>query len=322
MNARGSTAAAGAVAPASPHVTILMAVRNGAALLPEQLDSFARQQHRNWSLLAGDDGSTDDSRAVLERFAEAGHDVRIIEGPRRGAWANFLRLVQALPEHAPAGTWVAFSDQDDVWLPERLSRGLAQLPADGPPALYCSRTWITDVGLRGRRLSAPRPRPPSFRNALVQNIASGNTILLNPAAVRLLVAASKEPEELVVHDWWVYLLITGAGGVVVHDDTPTILYRQHSGNQIGANDGMRARLRRAGMILDGTFRSWHDANIDALRRSAHRLTAENRQILDEFAALRGCWAGARVSRLARLGLYRQSRLSSLALWVAAASGRV
>ena len=93
-------------------------------------------------------------------------------------------------------SWIAFADQDDQWLAGKLSRAIAALAAKDPevPALYCSRTWITDENLRGRRLSPSRPKPPGFANALVQNIAGGNTIVLNGAASKLIAAAAGDPD--------------------------------------------------------------------------------------------------------------------------------
>jgi glycosyltransferase involved in cell wall biosynthesis len=309
--------------PQAPHVVILLAVYNGGDFLSDQLQSIARQTHDDWQVLASDDGSKDSSRKILEGFAAA-HPVRCLSGPGAGAATNFLSLIRQTPDHAPAGHWMAFCDQDDVWLPDKLSRGITALGAsDDPcPALYCSRTWITDTALGERRLSAARPRPPSFRNALVQNVASGNTILLNPAAARLVEEAAQKIERVVVHDWWVYQLITGAGGRVVHDDTPTLYYRQHDVNQIGSNDTRLARLRRIRQLLQGHFRAWNEVNIAALSRLDEYLTPENRAILAEFAAMRRGPMPARLARLWRLGLYRQSRISTFALWVSLVLNRI
>lgn len=309
--------------PEQPHVVILMAVYNGGAYLQEQLDSLADQAHPDWQLIAGDDGSTDDSREILDRFARQHPSIRL-DGPGRGGAENFMSLVRRTPEHAPPGHWLAFCDQDDVWLPDRLSRGIAALNATAPdgPALYCSRTWITDDTLGNRRLSAPRPRAPSFRNALVQNIASGNTILLNPAAARLVEAASRDVERVVVHDWWVYQLVTGAGGQVVHDDRPTLLYRQHGVNQIGANDTASARLKRVRQLLRGSFRAWNETNARTLSDLQAHLTPENRQALADFSEMRHGSLPARLAALRRLGPYRQSVASTLALWVSVLLNRV
>lgn len=304
-----------------PRVSILMGLYDGAAHLREQLDSLAAQTHADWHLIASDDRPGDGTGAVLAAFAEgagAGR-VEVREGPGRGAAANYLSLIRALPE-GPG--WLAFADQDDRWLPERLARGIAALSGIAGPALHCSRTWILDPA-GGRRLSPPRPRPPGFRNALVQNIAAGNTILLNPEGAALVRAAAKELPGFVVHDWWIYQILTGAGGRVLHDDRPALLYRQHCGNQIGANDGWHARWRRLGQVADGTFRGWNAVNLAALEASAHRLTPEARGALTAFRALHeGRGALRRLRILARAGFYRQSAGAQAALWLAAALGKV
>lgn len=303
-------------------VTILMGVWNGAAHLGEQLDSFAGQDHPGWRLVVSDDGSTDGSRAVLAGFAArmAPGQVAVADGPRQGHAANYLAMLRNLPDDPG---WLAFSDQDDVWLPDRLSRGMAALAGHSGPALYCSRSFITSVTLQGRRPSAPRPRPPSFRNALVQNIAAGNTMLLNPAAARMLAAAARGCPGFVVHDWWAYLLVTGAGGTVVHDDRPTLLYRQHARNAIGANDGALARLRRLGQVVAGTFRDWNDTNAVAMLAARRWLSPEAAAVFDAWQAMRACpRLIPRLRRLRALRLYRQTRASTAALWLAAVIGRL
>ena len=305
------------------HVCILMAVFDGADTLPAQLESLTTQTHRNWQVLASDDGSRDGSAAILDRFARR-HPLVRMAGPGRGCAANFLSLIRRMGAHAPEDSWLAFCDQDDVWLPDRLSRGIAAL-SEGPaeqPALYCSRTWVTDSALQRRRLSARRRCRPGFANALVQNIAGGNTILLNPAATRLLRSAARKVDTVIVHDWWAYQLVTGAGGRVVHDDTPTVLYRQHARNQIGANDGWRARMRRLRMLLRGVYRDWNDANIRALTAATQYLSPEARAMLSRFEELRRAGPLQRLRGARRLGLYRHGPGGSLVLWLSALLGRI
>ena len=295
----------------TPQVTILMAVHEGAAHLGAQLDSFAAQQHENWRVVASLDGAGDGSREVLERHPEA-HRIQCIDGPRRGAAANFMHLMRCV---TPAGYW-AFSDQDDVWLPRKLSRAiehLSALPAD-VPALYHSRSWVTDEELGDRRLSPPRRRPPGFANALVQNIAGGNTIVLNPAAAELAHQAAQEAGWVVMHDWWLYQIVTGCGGIVVHDDAPGLLYRQHRGNVIGANRGLRAKARRLRMVLDGSYKRWMETNLAALSASAHRFTPENRALLRRMGDARPALLRDRIRMLRDLGLYRQSRAAQALMW--------
>lgn len=316
---------------AEKRLCILLAVRNGAAWLPAQLDSIAAQAFRGWDMVAGDDGSTDDSAAILEDFAArmrpGGHAVTVIEGPGTGGAAHFLTLLARAPELGHDTAYTGFADQDDVWLPEKLTRAVDALEAapDDIPCLYCSRTWVTDADLRRPVLSRPVRRPPGFRNALVQNVCSGNTIVMNRKAAELArraAPAGLAVADLPAHDWWLYQVVTGAGGRILHDDRPSLYYRQHQGNQIGANRGLRAALARAGALLTGGWEEWNAANIAALSPVSDLLTEENRARLDGFAELRGMrWPG-RLRGLARLGLYRQTRITHAAMWLAAALGRI
>ena len=301
-----------------------MTVYNAAANLDAQLRSIAAQDHRDWTLIVSDDGSQDGSAEIAQRFAQRAGARRVIvrQGPQEGFAENFLSIVR---DGWEPGLSLAFSDHDDVWFPDRLSRGLRALAGVGAdtPALYCSRTIITDAALRPLRLSTPRPRAPSFRNALAQNIAAGNTILANPAAARLLHEAASRRPKIVSHDWWAYQIVTGAGGTILHDDAPTVLYRQHAANQIGANDSARARMRRIGMILSGVYRRWNDVNLAALTSASDLLTAENRDLVERFTAIRSGTRGLRcMTALRKLRLYRQTRASTAALYAAALFNRL
>ncbi len=303
-------------------VTILMAVRDGGRFLPAQLASFAWQTHPDWRLWVSDDGSCDNTAALLRAFASRGHDLRLWSGPGQGASANFMSLIRRLdPDRAG---WTAFSDQDDVWLPDRLSRGLAALGegACGRAGLYCSRTWVVDQSLRRVRRSPPRRHAPGFRNALVQNIAAGNTILLNQPAARLAARAARMVGPVAMHDWWLYQLVTGAGGMVLHDDAPTVLYRQHRRNTFGRNTGVTARAARMRVLLGGGFRDWNRQNLDALGLLAPMLTEANRGLLADYT--RACRAGplAAAAAVRRCQLFRQTRAETMAIVCAAALGRL
>ena len=309
----------------SEEVVILMAVFNGALDLPEQLDSFVRQTHESWSLIASDDGSSDNSLEVLNDFANGqrknGRKVEIISGAGKGFVVNFLSLIEAATETAQ---WVAISDQDDVWLPERLSMGLSALQAvpDQTPSLYCSQTWVVDQNLQNRRPSTRFTKPSCFRNALVQNIVPGNTILLNRKAfelVRAAAAKAKSVRGLPAHDWLMYQLVTGAGGTVIRDERPTLLYRQHGANQIGANDSWAARIKRIRQLFSGHFRSWISANTQAVHQSRDALTDDHRRELDLFIRMREAPVISRILAARKIGVYRQSFFGQLALWAAICS---
>jgi glycosyltransferase involved in cell wall biosynthesis len=306
----------GSAAPPG-RVAILMGTCNGARFLGAQLDTIAAQSHRDWRLVASDDGSTDATREILAAFrVEAGPErVEIREGPRRGFAANFLALAG---DPGIRADFYAFADQDDLWHPDRLARGLARLRAvPDRPALYGSRTVLIDEAGRETGRSPRFRAAPSFANALVQSIAGGNTMLFNAAAKRLLEAAGGL--RVVAHDWWAYQLVSGAGGTVIYDPEPTVAYRQHGRNLIGGNRGLRDKAGRLRMLAAGRLAEHTDTNLAALEAAAPLLTPEARA---KVALLRRCRRLPVLQRLAalrRLGLYRQTRGDTAMLWLASAT---
>lgn len=307
---------------ALPKIHILMATHNGETHLAEQLESLAAQDYPNWKLWVRDDASQDQTVPILQAFRDNGHDVHIVQGKQLGAAQNFLTLIRKLPDADMS--WVAFSDQDDIWLKDRLNRGYSALQniSKNSPALYSSRTFVQEEGATSHHISAERPRAPSFQNALVQNIAAGNTILLNPAATTLMQKAAQGNAPVVMHDWAAYLLVMGAGGYMVHDDKPTVIYRQHSENQMGANLKIRAQAGRFLLLWQGKFREWNATNITFLQSNSALLDPSSREILEGFSRLHKPGLCRRLLVVWRLGLYRQTLAGSLALWFAAVFNRL
>ena len=305
------------------HVCILLALYNGADLLPEQLDSLAAQSHRDWSLIISDDGSSDHWLEIATRFAETGAPGRtwLTGGPRKGYAQNFLSLIRMA---GPSVPYAAFCDQDDVWMRDKLARALARLKdvPVGHPAIYCGRTIVCDLELKAQRQSPQFRRAPGFENALVQNIGGGNTMVLNRAALDFVQDTARHARGVISHDWWVYQLVSGAGGTVIFDDEPSVYYRQHGGNLVGANDTLWASAVRLGKVFAGRFRGWNAANVEALMRARHWLTPEARQTLECFAAARDGSVLCRLRDLRRSGVYRQTRRGSIALWLAALTNRL
>ncbi len=144
-------------------------------------------------MIASDDGSTDATAAILSDFLDrfGSLQVKICNGPKRGFVANFLSLAC---DRSIAADYYAFSDQDDVWEPQKLSRAVTWLETIAPnvPAMFCSRTRLIDEDGQECGFSPLFRRKPAFRNALVQSIAGGNTIVFNDAARQLLMSCGRE----------------------------------------------------------------------------------------------------------------------------------
>ncbi|MBH3412039.1 glycosyltransferase family 2 protein [Pseudomonas putida] len=297
-------------------IAILLCTYNGSKYLREQLDSFIAQRHANWVLYASDDGSTDGTLDILHEYQRTlGSQLIIFEGPRQGFAKNFISLIQ---NPNVVADYFAFSDQDDIWLEDKLMRSLAALqpvPAE-VAALYCSRTRYIDA--TGKELGySPRfGKPPSFRNALVQSLAGANTMLINQRT-RALLAATEPDARIVAHDWLTYLLVSSYQGVIVYDPRPSLLYRQHSGNLIGSNAGLKRRLTGLIRTMQGRFSEWNEMNLNILSRHKSRLGQENRELLEQFDTARRSPLIKRMQLLARTGVYRQTTAGNLSLYAAA-----
>ena len=300
----------------SPNVGILLCTLNGAQFLPQQLASIERQRFENWRLLASDDGSSDATRTILAQFQQRfpPGKIEICDGPRRGFVRNFLSVAANLGFTCD---YYAFSDQDDVWEADKLSRALAFLSgaSEAVPAFYCSRTRLIDEEGREIGFSPLFRKPPSFSNALVQSIAGGNTMVFNGAA-RELLATCSSVADVPAHDWLLYLVTTAAGGMISYDAYPSVRYRVHSSNLIGSNVGWLNRCIRIRMLIGGRFRRWTEQNIKALMRLDARMRPENREKFRLFCQARNRTLRHRVIGMVQSGIHRQTFLGNLGLMFA------
>lgn len=302
------------------NVAVLLATRNGAAFLHEQLQSLEQQTHPAIDIWASDDGSTDATLDILKawqgRWSKGAFGIG--NGPRKGFAENFRSLICNREIRAD---YFAFCDQDDIWDNRKLELAIEWMAGEGVdlPLLFCSRT--TTVSSTGAPIghSPLFRRPPSFRNALVQSIAGGNTMVLNRAARDSLAVAS-DRTGFVSHDWWAYTIVTGAGGVTRYSATPLVRYRQHDANVVGANNTLRARLTRLKGLLHGQFARWNETNLEGLGKNRDLLTDDARATLDAFAEARRSGLIHAMASLRRSGVYRQTLGGTLLLWAAIALG--
>lgn len=303
-------------------IAILMGTKDGAAFIDEQFASLLAQSQPLVDLWISDDGSTDGTTAVIEAWQARWPKGRLtlVEGPRQGFSANFRSMI--IDPRIDAD-YYAFCDQDDVWEADRLETALRWMRTHdaGVPLMFCSRTATMSKSGRVVGCSPLFQRPPSFRNALVQSIAGGNTIMLNRAARQLLATASARTR-FVSHDWWAYLIVTASGGIVRYDPRPLVRYRQHEGNLVGANVSWKARFSRLGRLLRGQFADWTEDNLSGLAVNRDLLAADAAACLDLFMESRRGGVFHRLSYLRRSGVYRQTLFGTLGLYFATISGRV
>lgn len=307
----------GVVIKKKMQIAILLGTFNGAKYVEDQLDSFEDQSHTDWILWASDDGSTDNTISMVKAFASkvGGNRVHQVDGPKKGFAANFLSMVYNPDLKADA---YAYSDQDDIWMKDKLERAaffLGSVPAN-IPSLYCSRTLYVDENNRDLKTSNPYTKPATFNNAIVQNIASGNTMVFNNAARTILLKLGRDAD-VSLHDWITYIVVSGVGGQVYFDQNPTVRYRQHSGNLIGMNLGAKAALNRIVMLFRGRYKDWNDEHMLLLARIEDSLSDQSKNTLQKYLRFRKASLIQKLFWLNKIPVYRQTRMGNLGLALAA-----
>lgn len=277
-------------------VLVLMSTYNGTTYLAEQVDSILQQTDVQVELLVRDDGSTDGTQDFLQQQQECGR-LNWYQGENVGPAQSFLSLLR----DAPQADYYALADQDDVWLPQKLSTAIQHL-ANAPqatPALYFGQTLPVDSHLQ------PLPYVPltpcrTLGEALIHYFVGGNTMVLNHDLRQWV--NRHTPQHIEMHDVYLYALALALGSQVVFDPTPHILYRQHSGNVVGSPKSQfwgdwKKRLHR--ILHQQELRS-HMA-IEIWKGYAPHLKDETRNLLHDFVE-------AKRSFKARLALLSDSRL--------------
>jgi glycosyltransferase involved in cell wall biosynthesis len=281
-------------------VDIICAVLDGASYLPELLESLDAQTHSDWRLWVRDDGSADDSVSLVEAWARKDPRITLLHsgGPRGGAGRAFAWLLERVPADA---AYVMCADQDDVWLPRKIARTLEVMRAEeqrvpqGTPVLVHTDLVVVDAALQPVhpsfwRFSGMTPEPATLRRLVVRNFTTGAAMMLNRALVD---RVGEAPADAVFHDWW-YALVAAAFGRVVALGEPTILYRQHGANAVGARDSrirlaalpaaIRSALAERRLFRRGLQQSAAQAGA-FLHRYDRELSAEDRGFLREYSLI-------------------------------------
>ena len=284
---------------AVPSVGVMLATYNGEKFLAEQIDSLLGQQGVATTLYVRDDGSGDCTVDILRAYAET-HPSRIVllaDAPRRfgAACENFLSILSEV--HGAPHAYFAFSDQDDIWLPEKLARAIRRLRVSGASGYASNLTAFSDADKREWTIAKAGPQRPF--DHLFQSASAGCTYVFDANAARLIASRIGRIEDHdwkgMSHDWLCYAICRSHGLAWVIDDWSGIRYRQHDENQFGALPGLGGAMTRLALIRDGWYRG-------VLLRNRPFLRPDNEKeqtILD---------------RVARLGPRDR-------LWLAANSGR-
>ncbi|HGA2317532.1 TPA: glycosyltransferase [Pseudomonas putida] len=235
-----------------PRVAVLLAAYNGMSWIEEQLVSILSQTHVHVNVFISVDPSTDGTEAWCSRFAENNPDVQLLPtcGAFGGAARNFFRLIRDVD--FSGYDYVSFSDQDDIWYPDKLERAVLKLrrgDVDG----YSSN--VVAFWPSGRRILVDKAQPQVQWDHLFEAAGPGCTyVLTQPLAAALkgtVVDHWYRVQGVALHDWFCYAFARSAGFEWFIDPEPGMDYRQHAKNQVGVNAGAVSAISRLKKVVDG-----------------------------------------------------------------------
>jgi glycosyltransferase involved in cell wall biosynthesis len=251
-------------------IDILLSAYNCEKYLPEQLDSLLAQSYADMRIIARDDGSADSTPAILSEYSKKFPDKIILLKDSKGNLGVKKAFFHLL--NNSDSQYAMFCDQDDLWLPEKIrityeAMRTAEEKYGDVPVLVHTDLSVADADLKITAESMFRTQKLNPRNAenirtlALENVVTGCTAMLNASLKNFL---KDVPEEAVIHDWWTALAALKYGGRIVFVDTPTILYRQHGKNSIGAEEfglsSFARRLTRVRKLFTAADRARKQAN--------------------------------------------------------------
>lgn len=237
-------------------VYVLMSSYNGEKYISEQIDSVLLQTGVDINLFIRDDGSTDKTISIIEEKMNEDSRIHLMKGENIGVKYSFLILTQQVDVEAD---YYAFCDQDDYWLPEKLSKALEKLTPENNnlPLLYFSHTRLVDEKLNVLDVKNPYniSKPYNFGQLLIKNCASGCTMVFNNVLKQLVSKSDvMNLHKTPLHDHWIYLVCLATGGKVVMDTDSHILYRQHGNNAVGSKRTIWNQISESPLMHKGDHR--------------------------------------------------------------------
>lgn len=264
-------------------IAVLMSSYNGEKYIEQQIDSVLAQEcEAEISLIVRDDGSTDATREILQRYQDQGK-LRWYTGENLRPAKSFLHLA------ANCGIYdfYAFCDQDDYWHPNKLQCNLNLLKDAKGPAMALANARLVDGELQplGRNVYATPPKM-DFYSSLCGGGFLGCTIMMNDALAAL-IRNYPTPKSLIMHDSYVAILCTLYDGEIFFDPAPRMDYRQHGNNVIGSQWKKRSALKdRMRRIFKKPKNSLADMAQSIVDQNPQNMNAEKYSFLLQVAGYR------------------------------------
>ncbi len=239
----------------APKIAVCLAAYNGMHYLPEQLNSILEQSGVAVSVFVSVDASTDGTEAWFDTQAQKdSRTVALPHGERFGCAArNFFRLLQDVD--FSKFDYVSFADQDDIWQQDKLIRHVELIQKNAVDGVSSN---VMAFWPDGKTKLIDKSQPQRELDFIFESAGPGCTFLMSPWLVnevkKLLINPSSVANQVALHDWLIYAVCRASDRKWLIDPTPSMQYRQHGKNVVGANSGLKAKVARLKQISNGWYR--------------------------------------------------------------------
>ncbi|VVH66817.1 Alpha-L-Rha alpha-1,3-L-rhamnosyltransferase (EC [uncultured Gammaproteobacteria bacterium] len=257
-------------------IAVLLATYNGMKWIEEQVESILNQQSVDVNIYISVDLSTDNTYQWCQDLAKQNVHVKVLPYGERfgGAAKNFFRLIRDVD--FSTYDYVSLADQDDIWLPNKLSHAVETIKRKDVCALSSS---VTAFFLSGRELLIEKSQPQKKFDHLFEAAGPGCTYVFKSDALQqfkdFLILNWNAVNDIELHDWMMYAYFREHDLDWHIDSKPLMRYRIHESNQVGANSGFKAYQKRLSIIKNG----WYRRQVEDIRTLVNPNLALNRLFL-------------------------------------------
>ena len=260
-------------------VAVIMSTYNGEKFVREQLDSIINQTYKNVEIVVRDDGSSDNTVAIIKEYQQANKNITLHEGKNLGFVKSFFELLKLAD-----ADYYSYADQDDVWIENKIELAVEELNKldDSKPNMVFGNSdyYNEDMKFIGK---GEKNKKYSFLKALFACCGQGMTMTVNKKTRDMII--ENNPKSCFFHDWWTYLLCVGLGNVAYNNVT-TVKYRRRKENATSEGKGYISLLmwRIKNLLLKDGMQDIKQQMINYKDYYYYQLSKENRAIIDLFSS--------------------------------------
>jgi rhamnosyltransferase len=239
-----------------PKVAVCLAAYNGVTHLSQQIESILSQINVDVTLYISVDKSTDGTEDLVDQYAKANSRIiRLSHGEILGSAAsNFFRMLIGID--ISKFDYVSFADQDDIWDTDKLIRHIEIAKNNNADGVSSN---VMAFWPDGRKRLINKAQAQKSLDYLFESAGPGCSFLMTPWLIgkvrEVLLEDTNPARNAALHDWLCYAVCRAYGHKWVMDSVPSVQYRQHQYNVLGANVGLKAKLARLVKLRQGWYRS-------------------------------------------------------------------